>query len=97
MGELDAVIPYVCRGLLNIPNNVHIICILYVFVNPKYYILEVPNWYPQDEFSNAVAICDRLDFVFDIAICDIIYLTQNKKPILLENRLCAIQDFYGKS
>jgi len=52
---------------------------------------------PQDEFFNAVAICDRLDFVFDIAICDIIYLTQNKKPILLENRLCAIQDFYGKS
>jgi hypothetical protein len=43
MGELDAVIPYICRGLLGIPNNVHIICILYVFVNPKYYIFEVPN------------------------------------------------------
>ncbi len=34
MGELDAVIPYVCCGLLDIPNNFRtIICILYVFVN----------------------------------------------------------------
>ncbi len=35
----------------------------------------------------AVAICDRLDFVFDIAFCDVIYLTQSKGPIPFENRL----------
>jgi hypothetical protein len=42
---------------------------------------------PQNEFSNAVSICDRLDFVIDIAICDVIYPTQSKKPIPFENRL----------
>jgi len=45
MGELDAVTPYVCCSFLNIPDDVPIICILYVFVNPKYCILEVPNWH----------------------------------------------------
>jgi hypothetical protein len=78
MREFDAVIPYVYFGFLNIPNNVHIICILYVFVNPKYYILEVSNWHLKMIF-HAVANCDRLDFLFDIAICDVIYLIQNKK------------------
>jgi hypothetical protein len=34
-----------------------------------------------------VANCDRLDFVFDIPFCNVIYLTQSKKPILFENRL----------
>jgi hypothetical protein len=34
MGELDAVIPYICSGLFYVPNNSHhIICILYVYVN----------------------------------------------------------------
>jgi len=74
MGELDAVIPYVCCRLLNIPNNIPIICILYVFVNPKYYILEVPNWYLMMIFD-AVAICDRIAYAFEIAICEVIHLT----------------------
>ncbi len=62
------------------------ICILYVFVNSKYYILEVPNWYLMAIFD-VVANCDQLACAFDIAICEIIHLTQNKKPILFENRL----------
>jgi hypothetical protein len=48
-------------------------------------ILEVPNWYLMMIFK-VVVICDRGDFVFEIVICDIIHLTQNKKPVLLENR-----------
>jgi hypothetical protein len=35
--------------------------------------------------------------VFDIAICDVIDLAQNKKPILLENRLYEIQNFMEKA
>jgi hypothetical protein len=30
---------------------------------------------------DAVANCDRLDCAFDIAIYEVIHLTQNKKPI----------------
>jgi hypothetical protein len=62
------------------------ICILYVFVNSKYYILVVPNWHLKMIFY-VVAICDRLVCTFDIAICEVIHLTQNKKPIPFENRL----------
>ena len=36
---------------------------------------------PQDEFFYAVAICDRSACAFDIAIYEVIHLTQNKKPI----------------
>jgi len=46
-----------------------------------------------DEFFNAVTICDQLDFVFDVAICDVIYLTQSKKPIPFENRLTFNPEF----
>jgi hypothetical protein len=38
----------------------------------------VPNWHLKIIFK-VVAICDRVDFVFDIADCDVIHLTQNKK------------------
>jgi len=42
---------------------------------------------PQDGFFNAVAICDRLVCAFDIAICEVIHLTQNKKPIPINNMI----------
>ncbi len=48
----------------------------------EYCIFEVPNWHLMMA-SNAVTICDR----FEIAISEVIHVTQNKKPILFENRL----------
>jgi len=44
----------------------------------KNHVLEVPNWHLKIIFKVA-AICDRADFLFDIADCDVIHLTQNKK------------------
>jgi hypothetical protein len=43
MREFDAMIPFICCRFLNIPDNVHIICILYVFVNTRHRIFEVTN------------------------------------------------------
>jgi hypothetical protein len=63
--------------------------VLYVFnmyLSTRNIIFEVPNWHLEMIF-NAVANCDRLDCAFDIAICEVIHLTQNKKPIPFENRL----------
>jgi hypothetical protein len=44
----------------------------------KNHILEVPNWHLKMIFK-VVANCDQLDFVFDIADCDVIHPTQNEK------------------
>jgi len=57
--------------------------ILYVFYmylsTRKNHILEVRNWHVMMIFK-VVAICDQLAYASEIAICDVIYPSQNKKP-----------------